>query len=78
MLFEVNKKKKLLLHILACSSFIQLLLSYLHSDEWENFRERLGSEKVDDFDDEEDDEKEEELRDWASFRGQTLSRTGEF
>ncbi|KAL8512379.1 hypothetical protein ACS0TY_018750 [Phlomoides rotata] len=44
-------------------------------DEWEHFLERMGSEKVDDFDDYEDDEKEEELRDWASFRGQTLSRT---
>lgn len=68
---------KLLLHILSSSSHsTQLLLSYLRSDEWENFLERLGSENIDALD--EDDEKEEELRDWASFRGQTLSRTGEF
>ncbi|KAL0399594.1 UNVERIFIED_CONTAM: putative callose synthase 8 [Sesamum radiatum] len=43
------------------------------SDDWENFLERLGSEKVDDSN---DDINEEALRDWASFRGQTLSRTG--
>ncbi|KAL0362554.1 UNVERIFIED_CONTAM: putative callose synthase 8, partial [Sesamum calycinum] len=42
------------------------------SDDWENFLERLGSEKVDDSN---DDINEEALRDWASFRGQTLSRT---
>jgi hypothetical protein len=34
-------------------------------DEWRNFLERLGSKVTN-----------EEIRDWASFRGQTLSRTG--
>jgi len=34
-------------------------------DQWKNFRERLGSKVTND-----------EIRYWASFRGQTLSRTG--
>ncbi|EPS71880.1 hypothetical protein M569_02879 [Genlisea aurea] len=52
---------------------IGLYMQKIFPDEWENFLERLGNEKEDgtggnniDMDD---------LRDWASFRGQTLSRT---
>ncbi|KAK6134488.1 hypothetical protein DH2020_031770 [Rehmannia glutinosa] len=41
-------------------------------DEWDNFLERLGSEIIDYNN---DDIGDEDLRDWASFRGQTLSRT---
>ncbi|KAK4804696.1 hypothetical protein SAY86_004513 [Trapa natans] len=42
----------------------------IYPDEWKNFLERVGYE-----DTEKDESKEEELRSWASFRGQTLSRT---
>lgn len=51
-------------------SIFYLLLS---SDEWENFLERVGSENLDVPNDEVN---EDDLRNWASFRGQTLSRTG--
>lgn len=51
------------------------MISCVHSDEWENFLERLGNENADDMS---EDVNDEDLRDWASFRGQTLSRTGEF
>lgn len=43
-------------------------------DEWKNFLERIGSENLESLN---DDQKKEELRQWASFRGQTLSRTGD-
>lgn len=43
------------------------------SDECKNFLERLGYEDMEKL---KDDGKEEELRNWASFRGQTLNRTG--
>lgn len=42
-------------------------------DQWKNFLERVGCEDLNALLSE---EKEDELRDWASFRGQTLSRTG--
>lgn len=45
------------------------------ADEWKNFLERIGSENSDNTS---DDIKEEDLRNWASYRGQTLSRTGEW
>ncbi|XP_050112527.1 putative callose synthase 8 [Malus sylvestris] len=41
-------------------------------DEWKNFLERMGCENLDGLKEE---SKEEELRNWASYRGQTLSRT---
>lgn len=41
-------------------------------DEWKNFQERVGWEE--EF--EETEELKEELRLWASYRGQTLARTG--
>lgn len=43
-------------------------------DEWENFLERMNCESLEGLKEE---GKEEELRNWASYRGQTLSRTGE-
>lgn len=44
-------------------------------DECKNFLERMGCENLDEV---KDQGKEKELRDWASFRGQTLSRTGKW
>ncbi|XVF79206.1 hypothetical protein PTKIN_Ptkin14bG0201900 [Pterospermum kingtungense] len=41
-------------------------------DEWKNFLERMGYQNLNELI---DDGKEEEIRNWASFRGQTLSRT---
>lgn len=43
-------------------------------DEWKNFLERMDCASLDGLKDE---GKEEDLRKWASFRGQTLSRTGD-
>lgn len=43
-------------------------------DEWKNFLERMECEN---WEDGNATGKTEELRNWASFRGQTLSRTGE-
>ncbi|XP_050370862.1 putative callose synthase 8 isoform X1 [Argentina anserina] len=40
-------------------------------DEWKNFLERMSYENLDEL----EKDKTEELRNWASFRGQTLSRT---
>ncbi|PIN16654.1 1,3-beta-glucan synthase/callose synthase catalytic subunit [Handroanthus impetiginosus] len=51
---------------------ISFYMQKIFPDEWENFLERLGSEKPDSST---DDINEEDLRDWTSFRGQTLSRT---
>jgi len=50
----------------------------IHVDEWKNFKERVGLEeelKVSE-ESEESEELKEELRLWASYRGQTLARTG--
>lgn len=41
-------------------------------DEWKNFQERVGWEE----ELKENEELMEELRLWASYRGQTLARTG--
>ncbi|MCI39953.1 callose synthase 7-like, partial [Trifolium medium] len=38
------------------------------SDEWANFDERIKSENL-------EEDREEYVRQWASYRGQTLSRT---
>lgn len=43
----------------------------IYPDVWKNFLERVGCEDLDSI----LSEKEDELRNWASFRGQTLSRT---
>ncbi|GFQ05755.1 putative callose synthase 8 [Phtheirospermum japonicum] len=50
---------------------ISFYMQKIFPDEWENFLERLGRESVDG----DDNIDEKYLRDWASFRGQTLSRT---
>lgn len=47
-------------------------MNKIYPDEWRNFLERVGCEDVDSI---RSQNKEDELRDWASFRGQTLSRT---
>ncbi|KAK3198514.1 hypothetical protein Dsin_021929 [Dipteronia sinensis] len=47
-------------------------MQQIYPDEWKNFLERMGCENLDRLKDE---GKEEELRNWASFRGQTLSRS---
>lgn len=60
-------------HILLLISLPLCYFLFFHLlDEWKNFLERMGAEQ-----DSSDEIKEEDLRDWASFRGQTLSRTGE-
>ncbi|KAK1591245.1 hypothetical protein Q3G72_004616 [Acer saccharum] len=47
-------------------------MQQIYPDEWKNFLERMGCENLDRLKAE---GKEEELRNWASFRGQTLSRS---
>ena len=44
------------------------------TDEWQNFLERVNCRNEEDIRD--STELEEELRLWASYRGQTLTRTG--
>ncbi|XP_021773953.1 putative callose synthase 8 [Chenopodium quinoa] len=44
----------------------------IYPDQWKNFLERMDCEDLNDLMEK---DKEAELRDWASFRGQTLSRT---
>ena len=44
------------------------------ADEWENFLQRVGCQNEDDL--KGTPELEEELRLWASYRGQTLTKTG--
>ena len=46
----------------------------MQTDEWENFLERVNCSNEEELRDNED--LEEELRLWASYRGQTLTRTG--
>lgn len=45
-------------------------------DEWENFLERIGKGDSGDAELEESETSALELRFWASYRGQTLARTG--
>ncbi|XP_065861638.1 putative callose synthase 8 isoform X1 [Euphorbia lathyris] len=51
---------------------ILFYMQKIYPDEWKNFLERMECE---DSDIVKDETKEAELRNWASFRGQTLSRT---
>ncbi|KAL8153238.1 hypothetical protein V2J09_010998 [Rumex salicifolius] len=51
---------------------IVFYMQKIYPDEWKNFLERIGCEDLEDL---ECKGKMEELRDWTSFRGQTLSRT---
>ncbi|XP_057461314.1 putative callose synthase 8 [Actinidia eriantha] len=52
------------LHLSQEEVSIRFYMQKIFPDEWKNFSERMGSEI-----------NEEDLRNWASFRGQTLSRT---
>ena len=49
-----------------------------HADEWNNFLERVSHDNEEEFkgSDELEEDKLEKLRLWASYRGQTLTRTG--
>lgn len=49
---------------------------FLLLDEWENFLERIGRGGSDDAEIQENSGDALELRFWASYRGQTLARTG--
>lgn len=62
-----------LLHTIEVLALDCFHLSYFFSDEWENFLERMRRKNSEGLDVEINDE---DLRNWASFRGQTLSRTG--
>ena len=57
---------------------VLLLISWIlkHSDEWDNFLQRVNCRSEEEL--KKSDELEEELRLWASYRGQTLTRTGTF
>lgn len=48
--------------------------SLIYADEWNNFLERVKCSSEEEL--KESGESEEELRLWASYRGQTLTRTG--
>ncbi|CAA0808476.1 Putative callose synthase 8 [Striga hermonthica] len=71
---EEVKFSKQELHSSKQGVSICFYMQKIFPDEWENFIERLGSENLDDTN-EDSSTNEEDLRDWASFRGQTLSRT---
>ncbi|WMV39602.1 hypothetical protein MTR67_032987 [Solanum verrucosum] len=68
---EVKFSKKELNSRKQAGVSILFYMKKIFPDEWENFLERMEKEGID----ESSDEIEEEERNWASFRGQTLSRT---
>lgn len=75
-------KHLFLMPYLCCSSFLSLFfvgwLTLFISDEWDNFLERIGrGESTGDADLQESSSDALELRFWASYRGQTLARTGQ-
>jgi callose synthase len=53
---------------------VDISLLTLLTDEWKNFLERVERKNEEEL--REDEGLEEELRLWASYRGQTLTRTG--
>lgn len=55
---------------------ISLTCILMLSDEWENFLERIGKGDSGDAELQESSTSALELRFWASYRGQTLARTG--
>ncbi|KAL3576497.1 hypothetical protein D5086_021780 [Populus alba] len=57
------------LHSSKEGASILFYMQRIYPDEWKNFLERMGCENSDGVKD------ENELRNWVSFRGQTLSRT---
>ncbi|CAJ1977778.1 unnamed protein product [Sphenostylis stenocarpa] len=54
---------------------ILFYLQKIFPDEWNNFLQRVNCTSEDELKGNESDELEEELRRWASYRGQTLTRT---
>lgn len=58
------------------NAFLGIFLLLMHIDEWNNFLQRVGFSSEEELKGNESDELEEELRRWASYRGQTLTRTG--
>lgn len=60
------------LSVLTIMGFFGVLLL----DEWENFLERIDRGGSDDAEIQENSSDALELRFWASYRGQTLARTG--
>ncbi|KAJ6333125.1 hypothetical protein OIU77_009065 [Salix suchowensis] len=61
---ELNSKKE--------GVSIKFYMQMIYPDEWKNFLERTGCEDSDEIKDE---KMRNDLRNWVSFRGQTLSRT---
>ncbi|XP_056172840.1 putative callose synthase 8 isoform X2 [Syzygium oleosum] len=68
---DINYSMKELLHSSQEEVSIIHYMKKIYPDEWSNFGERMGSGDVKEL----KDQNCEELRNWASFRGQTLSRT---
>ncbi|KAI6687102.1 hypothetical protein NL676_023930 [Syzygium grande] len=68
---DINYSMKELLHSSQEEVSIIHYMKKIYPDEWSNFSERMGSGDVKGL----QDQNCEELRNWASFRGQTLSRT---
>jgi len=58
------------------NAFLGIFLLLMHTDEWNNFLQRVKCSSEEELKGNESDELEEELRRWASYRGQTLTRTG--
>jgi hypothetical protein len=59
-----------------CYFGIEIYLFYI-ADEWDNFLERIGRDlSTEDAELQENSSDALELRFWASYRGQTLARTG--
>ncbi|XP_077226535.1 glucan synthase-like 4 [Tasmannia lanceolata] len=68
---EVNFSEEEL-HSRQDGASIFFYMQKIYPDEWTNFLERMECDNLEDFNDV---NKLKELRNWASFRGQTLSRT---
>lgn len=56
------------------SNLLAAPLAIKHTDEWKNFLQRVKCNNEEEL--KGSDDLEEELRLWASYRGQTLTRTG--
>lgn len=59
-----------------CRTYFYLLCTVFILDEWDNFLERIGRGDSGDAELQENSRDSLELRFWASYRGQTLARTG--
>lgn len=58
--------------IICITTLLLLIWSWISLDEWKNFLERFDCKSEEELKEELD----EELRLWASYRGQTLTKTG--